>query len=708
MTTGQQLDAGGGHQVQVTFTVEGLGRDTRLNVLTFNGTEGLSQLFSFQLELACRSNSVDFSRVVGQAGLLSISRAGQTRQVHGMVSQFQQLQRGSHFTRYTATLVPRAWRMLNRQDCRIYQNETSRQVVQRVLQQHQVEHRFRCRGNQDPPLREYCVQYRESDWNYVARLLEEEGFFFFFEHSDRAHTMVISNDPQVHPAIAGEPAVRYGNPDGASRSRERISDLSYSEQVAPGRVALQDYNFQMPSVDFSSDDQGERDGELEVYDYPGIYDAPENGTSLSQVRRERLEVMRRGGTGAGDCVRFCAGSSFTLENHHNAELNGQDYLLTQVQHSGATEADLDEGRVSDRASYDNSFSYISARTPFRPPQVSRQPRVMGSQTAVVVGPAGEEIHTNEHGQVKVQFHWDRVHQRDEQSSCWVRVAMPWAGQGFGAMFIPRVGHEVVVDFLEGDPDRPLITGSVYHAHNVPPLDLPAQKTRSSIRSSSSPGGDGFNEIRFEDRAGSEELYTHAQKDQNEVVLNCMTTTVGVDQSVDVGHDRDRSIGNDETISIGNDRTETVGNDDTITVDNHRRLRVRGNQTIQVDQDQDHTVRQDSNETVGQDKSTYVRGDYELKVYSSRKTSVTSNHDERVGDVKKVNVGDRLELHCGPCLVKLESNGKATVQATNIRLEATSKVDVRANTSIMLRVGTSTIALTPAQIEVLASLVKINC
>ena len=708
MTNGQQT----GEQtfeVQVTFTVEGQdGDDNELHVLAFHGSEAMSQPFSFSLDLACRAANLDLSRVVGQPGLLTLTRAGQSRYVQGIVSQMEQRRRGSTYTHYDATLVPRAWRMEHRTDCRIYQNQTIRQVISSVLSDHSVENRFRCRGNQDPPEREYCVQYRESDWNYISRLLEEEGFFYFYEHTDSDHTLVISNDPQVHSEIPGESTVRFGNPNQSSSSRERIMNMSYAEQMTSGRVAMQDYNFQLPAVDFSTEDEGEQDTDLEVYDYPGVYDAPEKGSGLSQVRRERLEVLRRGGSGNSDCMRFIPGYTFTLDNHHNSDLNEQQYLVTSVQHSGATVGDLDEGRISDRCVYSNSFTYINAQTPYRPPRRTRQPRVMGSQTAMVVGPAGEEIHTNEHGQVKVQFHWDRIHQRDEQSSCWVRVAMPWAGQGFGAMFIPRIGHEVVVDFLEGDPDRPIVTGSVYHAQNVPPLNLPAEKTRSTIKSNSSPGGGGYNELRFEDKAGEEEVYTHAQKDQNEVVENCMTTQVGVDQAISVGQDRTRDVERNEAISVGNDRVETVGNDDTITVSNDRRLRVKGNQTIQVDKDQDHTVRQDSNETVGQDKSTHVRGDYELKVYTDRKTTVANDHDEKVTGVKKVNVGTKLELRCGPCLVRLENNGRATVQATDIRMEATSKVDIRADTSIMLRVGTSTIALTPAQIEVLASLVKINC
>ena len=707
MTNGQQ--AGGQnttHEVQVTFTVEGI--DERLQVLSFNGSEAMSQLYNYDLELSCRSNSLDLSQVVGQQGLLTLTRAGQSRYVHGIVPQIEQQGQGQHYTLYSAVLVPRAGRMNQRADCRVFQNEHIKQVVERVLNQHSVVHRFRCRGNQDPPRREYIVQYRESDWNFVARLLEEEGFFSFFEHTEDEHTLVISNDQQVHSAIAGEGTVRVGNPDQGSQSREVINSMTNAQQMVPGRVALQDYNFQLPSVDFASDDQGEQDAELEIYDYPGVYAAPENGSNLSQVRRQRLEVMRSGGQGDSDCMRLIPGYTFTLDNHDRSDLNQQEYLLTRVRHQGATEADLDEGRTTDRCSYTNSFTYISAQTPYRPAQRARQPRVLGSQTAVVVGPEGEEIHTNEHGQIKVQFHWDRLGQRNENSSCWVRVAMPWAGSGFGALFIPRIGHEVVVEFLEGDPDRPLVTGSVYHAQNVPPINLPADKTRSTIKSNSSPGGGGSNELRFEDKAGEEEIYTHAQKDQNEVVENDMSTRVGNDQSISVGNDRSLRVNNDETVSIGNDRTETVAAKESITVSGDRSLTVVKDHTIVVKQNQDETVTEDSNETVSQNKSTHVRGDYELKVYTDRKTIVAGDHDEKVTGKKVVRVGQELEFQCGSSMLKLESNGKITVRGIELRMDGETKVDIRSNGTIRMRVGNSTVTLTPALVQIIATLVRVNC
>jgi len=556
--TAQGSTHAGEHEVQVTFTVQGL--DDELHVLNFNGSEALSSLYAYSVDLACREADLDFSQVVGQQALLTISRGDEVRNVQGVVSSFQQQQRGSTFTLYDATLQPRAFRMENRVDCRIFQDLSMKQVVSRVLEQHNVANRWRCRGNQEPEAREYCVQYRETDWNFVCRLLEEEGYTFFWEHTDSSHTMVISNDRRAHEEISGESTLQFGAPSESSESRERIMRMSYAERVVPGRVALRDYNFQMPHVDLSSDhESGQGEAELEVYDYPGVYVAPEQGQGLSEVRQQENEVRRRGGSGASDCARLAAGFTFTLDGHHQSSLNEQEYLVTSLSCDGTTQTDLEEGRVSAVCDFASSFSYIPAEVHFRPSQVSSRPRVMGSQTAVVVGPDGQEIHTNEQGQVKVQFHWDRLGRQDEQSSCWVRVAQPWAGDGYGFVFIPRIGNEVVVEFLEGDPDRPLVTGSVYHVQNPPPLDLPAEQSRSTIKSRSTPDSDGFNEIRFEDQAGAEELYTHAQRNQTEVVRADHSTSVGNDQSRTVKQNRTATIqeGDDKiTVSTGS-RTVVV-------------------------------------------------------------------------------------------------------------------------------------------------------
>ena len=645
MTNGASSSAGQ-FEVEVTFTVEGLD-ELELHVLEFHGGEGLSSLFSYSVDLACREADLDFSSIVGQPALITLTRQGQARHVHGVVSQFQQQRRGRTFTLYDATLEPRAFRLNNRVDCRIFQQLTMKEVVSRVLNQHQIPHRFRCKGNQDPPEREYCVQYRETDWNFVSRLLEEEGFFFFFQHTASSHELVISNDPLVHEEIPGEATLHMGAPPEDSESRERIFKMSYAEQVVPGKVALRDYNFQMPQVDFSTEAEGDSEqaeAELEVYDYPGIYDAPEAGRGLSQVRQQEHEVKRRGGNGSSDCARFIPGYTFTLSGHHQSSLNGQQYLLTSVMNEGATLTDLDEGRVSAVCNYANTFSYIPAEVPYRPHRAAPRPRVLGSQTAVVVGPDGQEIYTNEQGQVKVQFHWDRLGHQDDQSSCWVRVSQPWAGEGYGFMFIPRVGNEVVVDFLEGDPDRPLITGSVYHAQNVTPLVLPGDKTKSIIRSSSSPGGKGFNEICLEDRAGAELFYVHAQQDLQEKIRRHMSTSVGGSQSLSVGYNREKTVGHDEKVTIKGDETVKIKGDETVKIKGDVELTIDGKKQVTIEKDLMVTIKGQHSEAV-------------TKAYKLTAKAVT------------LEAADSIEFKCGGAKIKLVKSGDIDISGSgNVKIK----------------------------------------
>ncbi len=661
-------------RVQLSFSIDGV--DDEFNVLAFYGSEGISRLFSYNLELACRSNSVDLSQAVGRTGLLTITRSSQSRHIHGVVSRIEQRNRGQHYTSYQAHLVPRARRLLLRQDCRYFQDTTSRDIVSQLLSDASITNRITCAGGQDPPRREYCAQYRESDWNFISRLLEDDGFFYYFEHSESDHTLVIANDAQVHDEISGTSTVEFREPSTTAAAAEHIFELSHSEQMVSGGVAHQDYNFEMPTMDFGTNEEGERDSELEVYDYPGVYQSPEDGRSVSQIRLQEIESTRRGGKGQSDCTRLVPGYLFTLSGHDRSDLNDQEYLLTEVQHQATTEQDLDEGRATDRCTYSNFFRFIRSETPFRAERSSTRPRVLGSQTAEVVGPPGEEVHTNEHGQVRVQFHWDREGQRNEQSTCWVRVSQFWAGQGYGAMFIPRIGHEVIVDFLEGDPDRPIITGSVYHAQNVPPLVLPDEATRSTIKSNSSLGGGGFNELRFEDKAGEEELYTHAQRDQIEVVEHNMSTSVGCNRSLSVSGNRTETIGGDEKVTIKGDRTEEVVKNEKITITKDRELQIKQNHTVKVDQNQDYVITQNSNETVNQKKSAHVKGDYSLRCYGSI----------------NVKAGNVYELTCGTTKARFEKGGKVTIEG---------------GSSIELKVGSSHIRLEPAMIDIKSDLVKIN-
>ena len=578
------------NNVKATFQVEGLSDELR--VLSFEGDEGISVPFQINLVLACSSAQLSLSDVVGKKGALTLTGQQGDRYLHGLVSHFQQQDSGRKFTIYEATVVPAIWRLLHTQDSRIFQEMNIKQIISKVLGERQIDFKFQTKGNQDPPTREYCVQYRESDWAFICRLLEEEGFFYFFEHKRDKHVLQIGNDVHFHPDISSPATVPFHVPDSRVAAKEHIFRMYFSEAVRSGKAALSDFNFKKPSLSLLGEQKGDLDGDLELYDYPGLYDVPEVGKGLAKVRLEEAQMDRQHALGESNCSRLGAGQTFTLSDHIRKAANDVEYLLTRIHHLGERGSmDLDAGALDQRMSYSNTFRSIPAKVPFRPPRVTRKPHVQGVQTAIVVGPAGEEIYTDEHARVKVQFHWDREGKRDAKSSCWIRVSQLWAGQGWGAVWIPRIGHEVIVDFIEGDPDRPIITGRVYHAQNVPPYSLPDDKTKSTIKSDSTIGGGGSNELRFDDKKDAEEFYTHAQKDQNEVIENDMSTTVGraqavsvgAAQTITVGKNRERTVGGDESIKVEGERTETVDKDETVTIMLNRTTNVKMKEKLDAGQ-----------------------------------------------------------------------------------------------------------------------------
>ena len=552
--------------VRVAFKIQGV--ESKLHVLNFQAEEGLSRLYQLEVDLACESSDLSFEQIMGSKALFGLKNDQGTHFLHGIVCRFSLLERARNHTIYHATVVPRAWRLLHRHDCRIFQNKSIKEIVQEVLQKAGVDHTFRVKGNQPLLKREQCVQYRESDWNFVCRLLEEEGFFYYFEHEQGKHTLHIGNDLHLHPKIPGLSTLGYHDGAPLTVGAEHIFSWRYEENIRTGKVTLNDYNFQKPALDQKEDDKAERDADLEDYDYPGLYELPPAGKGLAGIRLEEQQVPLQLASGRSDSIRLRSGYSFTLDGHHRKALNDKEYLLTRVHHVGEKHDDLEGGAISNRIRYSNSFSVIPRATPYRPPRVTPKPFVQGAQTAVVVGPPGEEIYTDKHGRVKVHFHWDRLDKRNQDSSCWIRVSQLWAGQGWGAMFIPRIGQEVIVDFLEGDPDRPIITGRVYHAQNVPPYGLPAEKTKSTIKSNSTPGGGGSNELRFEDKKGQEQVYIHAEKDQDQVIENDHTIKIGNDQTRTIEHNRTTTIvdGDDTfTIKKGDQVLTLKSGDQTVSV-----------------------------------------------------------------------------------------------------------------------------------------------
>jgi type VI secretion system secreted protein VgrG len=547
-----------------TFEVEGL--DEELRVVRFQGSEAISQLFRFELTVAAESPDVNFEDVVNQPALLTVE-GDSPRYVNGIVSRIELSGQSGRFSLYDVTVVPPLWRLKLRHDCRIFQEKAVKEIVADVLDKAGVPtDAFAFDLQEEGPARTYCVQYRESDWDFISRLLEEEGIHYFFEHTDTLCKLMMVDHATAHPDIEGDTVLPFVPASGLRTTEEHVTRFTYAEEVRPGKVTLTDYNFTKPSLNLAAESAGEDWNELEVYDYPGEYLTPELGQTLADMRLAALNGVRRTAGGEGDSPRLVPGYQFDLADHPREDLNAK-YALTEVFQSGDQPQVLEERAGGGGGlRYSNRFECIPADTDFRPPRLTPKPVVEGIQTAIVVGPDGEEIYTDEFGRVKVQFHWDRLGQRDDQSSCWIRVSQSWAGAGWGAIHIPRIGQEVIVDFVEGDPDRPIVTGRVYHGTNRPPYALPDNKTQSGIKSDTSPGGGGSNELRFEDKAGAEEVFLHAQKDMTTAVENNQSTSVGANQSV--------TVKANQNITVEKERWDEVKE--------YHNFHVGGNQQISVD------------------------------------------------------------------------------------------------------------------------------
>ncbi|WP_438040384.1 type VI secretion system Vgr family protein [Sorangium sp. So ce128] len=709
--------------IEFDFAVEGATDPWR--VARIEGHEGISRLFHFRVTLASTDAALAFDGLVGQTCLLTIRNDASTRYIHGIVARFEQHEEGRSVTTYLATVVPRAWRLQHRHDYRIFQEATAPEIIDKVLRAAGLSSDdFRISTAMTHDRREYSVQYAETDWAFISRLMEETGMFCFFEHKADNHVLVFGDAPFVHEPIDEPGVVPYRAVGGALAAREAVSRFSMAEEVRPGKVTVRDYNFQKPSLSLEGEAEADRDTDLEVYVYATEHDLPEEGTQLAKLRLEQLQLVRRTAEGQGSVLRFMPGATFTLEDHGRESFN-RGYLITRVDHFGsrAVGGESQETVVG----YSNRFQCIPDDVPYRTPVQTPKPTPRGIQTAIVVGPAGEEIHTDIYGRVKVQFHWDRKGRRNEQSSCWMRVSQIWAGAAWGSMYIPRIGHEVVIDFLEGDPDRPLIVGRVYHGANVPPYALPAEKTKSTIKSDTSPGGGGSNELRFEDRRGAEEIYLHAQKDWNIEVENDKTQSVGHDERLTVGHDRKKRIDNSQWESIGAFKTTEVGEDHNEKIGANRTLGVVKSESVDIGEDASLKIGQGRKTDVGKDDIESVGGKRELsvggeetvkvgdratlEVGSKRNTTIgaddslsvggteTRNIDvdatESVGAKKTVKVGEKFTLECGSGKIIVDSSGKITVEGSDITVKGSgtvkvegAKVEVKSDGDVSVKAGSN--------------------
>ncbi len=605
-----------------------LGPDVLL-LMSFSGTESLSRLFSYQLDLASDNDAIAAKDIVGKSVTWNVSRLDESpRYFNGIVSRFVagSLNRRKLRT-YRAEVVPWPWLLTRTTDCRIFQNLTAPEIITTIFKDFGLnDYALELKGSFAK--REYCVQYRETAFNFISRLAEHEGIFYYFRHEDGKHTMVLANAKGSYADVPESP-VEYSP---GSLAGNHVLTWEHQYEFRSGKWSRTDYNFETPSTSLFTTTNTVIDlpdsPKYEIFDYPGEYVLKPDGEPVTKVRMEEEEAGYNSVTGSSQCCTFTPCGKFTLEKHDIDSENGE-YVITSIRHA-ATEASY--GSTANGTIYQNTFTCIPASVIYRPLRATPKPMVQGVQTAVVTGPAGEEIYVDKYGRVKVQFFWDRKGKKDEKSSCWIRVAEQWAGKNWGFVSHPRLGQEVIVDFLEGDPDRPLITGRVYNAEQMPPYDLPANMTQSGIKSRSSKGGSpaNFNEFRFEDKKGAEQVFLHAEKNQDIEVEN--------DETHWVGHDRKKTIDNDETTLVKHDRTETVDNNETIT--------IHGQRTEIVDKDETITIHQNRTETVDINETISIGGNRTESVSKNESITVTLTRTRMVGINESVTVGAAQEVTVG--------------------------------------------------------------
>ena len=564
-----------------------LGPDA-LVLTSLRGREGISQLFHFELGVVWQDpGTLDFTDILGKTVTIEIDDDDPPRYINGIVYAVEQgaRDRSKDMTHYTLQVVPNTWILTRNIQSRIFQKKSVPDIIQQVLADMGLSATLKnsLMGSYKP--RDYCVQYRESDFAFISRLMESEGIYYFFQHDDSQHTLVIADSATSFQDVPSGAEIEFEEMLGGVREKSRIYEWARAQEIRSGKYVQGDWNFETPSNNLRTNEtfteKVANNQRLEIYEHPGGYMQSGDGEPLTKARLQEENTPGQVARGSSWHCNLCPGYKFSLKSHFSDD---GKYVLTSVDH--VAQQPLDAGDVQNPFGYQNRFTAIPSDTVYRPPRVTPAPRIQGVQTAIVVGPGGEEIYTDKYGRVKVQFHWDREGKQDENSSCWTRVATFWAGKNWGAIHIPRIGQEVIVDFEDGDVDRPLIVGSVYNAMQMPPYALPAEKTKSTVQSRSSKGGgpSNFNEIRFEDKMGSEEIYVHAEKDRNMVVENNETLKIGSPQAADGSLTTEIYKDETRTIKTGN-QTLTIeqGNQSTTLNmgDQSTQLKM-GNQSTKLD------------------------------------------------------------------------------------------------------------------------------
>lgn len=623
------------------------------------GQESLCRPFEFRVLAVATSDDFSFDDLAGSEAVVKLETgdpdAGEYRYFHGVISQVAHAGFNLQgLSRYELTLVPWIWFLSQTTDCRIFQNLSVPEILEQLFSEANGNYRLELNGTYPP--RDYCVQYGETDFDFVHRLMEYEGIYYFWIHEEGGHRMVICDAMGSHHEVGGFEEVIYRANAAGVQDRPVLSSWSLKQRVTPGRYSINSFDFKSPNPSPNSKLLSRSDGNWqhpqgthEVYENAGDFIDRDEGERYARVRREEVQCVAKTIVTQTNARGLTSGCKFTVTENPRRDQNGE-YLVTGVNFV-ASAGNYGSGSQSGPETYQCSLTGIPTSGVFRPARVTPVPRMRGPQTAIVCGPSGEEIYVDKYGRVKLQFLWDRRGTFDAGSSCWVRVSQAWAGVGFGSMNIPRIGQEVIVDFLDGDPDRPIITGRVYNGSNMPhssnagrdggaPSDLTQAAMMTSFKSNSLGGSGGHNEITMNDAGGAETLFFKAQKDEIHKVGNNRNDKVEVDEKREVGSNRERTVGGKETITVAGDRKVSMGANHTEEIGANQKITVGAGQTI----------------IIGSNLSLSVAGNSETKIGGTSKLTVGASHETSAAAGIKLTSLASIELSVGGSSITLTPGG----------------------------------------------------
>jgi type VI secretion system secreted protein VgrG len=636
-----------------------------LLLTSINGVETISSLFQFSLTALSQNIEIKPEDLIHKSVTFTI-HDDEKRVFNGYVSHFSFGEiKNNGLREYQLTIVPWAWFLNQNENRRIFQNKNTKEIVSKVFNDLGYnDFDFKAEGGSP---REYCVQYGESDLAFVMRLLAEEGYASFFSHDKKKHTLVIVDQMSAY-AESAQSKLTYskGNTPDAE-----INAWQHNYELKKGEWIVNDYNFKEPNKNLTSQSTSkskfEKNSQFKHYSYPSQYDFS-LGNKIANARMDAEEAGANTISGGSSCSSFSAGQFFNLLKHETKSEQGK-YLLLSVHHQ-ASDASYFSSQGGDEQ-YSNSFSCMPLENMYRPPMIYTRPVMYGPQSALVTGPKGEEIYIDDFGRIKVQFMWDQEGKKDENSSCFIRVMQSFAGNGWGSSFIPRIGHEVIISFLDGDPDRPIVTGSVYNGNNKPPY---ASKTQNGIKTHSTKGGsaDNYNEIRFEDKKASEQVYIQAEKNLDTYVKNDESNKIGNDQFIMVANNRDKSVEKNETINIGNNRTATVTKDESITVQNDRFKTVNNNQIEKVANNKTINVGKNHVEAIVGDMQINIDKDLNEVVQGAYTEEVTKDYSLKAKTIT-LEAEKEITFKTGSAKITMKSNGDITISGKNVNVKGSGNV-----------------------------------